>query len=482
MRLPIRVRLTAWYAVLLAAIIAGLGAFVVWQLRADLVQTVDRELRGSSVQIAQGYSYEGPEDFADVSGTVLPQGSSAAQVLDSTGRILLQYGEAVPSPIVSAGVRADALEGQQRILTVHLRDKPDSYRALVTPVKRRGKGHVLVVAQSLHEVDEAVDRVLILLLLAGPAALLATALGGWWLARKALLPVERMTSKAEKIGIDLLDERISPPRTGDEIGHLAVTLNAMLDRLEQGVKEKRRLVADASHELRTPLAAMRAELGISLRGDDLPPTARAVLESTLEEVERMSRTVDNLLTLARVDEGRLELLTSRVDMLGACEAAADPLRPLAAAKGLHFGVEGQSCDAEADPHRLHQAIRNFVENAIKYARTGGEVTITAWCTEHEVGVTVTDNGPGIPPDARAHIFDRFYRVDSARGRGGGGSGLGLAICREIANAHGGRVSVESEEGQGSAFTLALPRIPAEDGTGSGPPAPAGRSPAPTVSA
>jgi len=130
------------------------------------------------------------------------------------------------------------------------------------------------------------SRLLVLLLLAGPAALLATALGGWWLARKALLPVHRMASKADGIGIDRLDERIAAPHTQDEIGHLAVTLNAMLDRLERGVEEKRRLVADASHELRTPLAAMRAELDISLRGDDLTPAGREVLESTLEEAER----------------------------------------------------------------------------------------------------------------------------------------------------------------------------------------------------
>ena len=155
------------------------------------------------------------------------------------------------------------------------------------------------------------DQVLLLLLLAGPAALAATALGGWWLARKALLPVDRMTSQAEEIGIDRLHERIALPRARDEIGRLAETLNAMLDRLERGVEEKRRLVADASHELRTPLAAMRAELDVSLMADDLPPAGREVLESTREEVDRMSRIVDNLLTLARVDEGRLELLTTQ---------------------------------------------------------------------------------------------------------------------------------------------------------------------------
>ena len=455
MRLPIRVRLTAWYAVLLAAIIVALGTFVVLQLRSDMRQALERQLTANTVQIAQGYTYEGPSDFQDVSGTVLPQGESASQVVAPNGRVLFAHGLALVGPIGTAAVRADALAGKDRLLDVHLKGK--HYRAFFTRVRRHGRAQVLIAAESLDDVDDAVQRVLVLLLLAGPAALLATALGGWWLARKALLPVDRMASKADSIGIDRLDERITPPRTRDEIGHLAVTLNAMLDRLELGVEEKRRLVADASHELRTPLAAMRAELDISLRGDDLSPAAREVLESTLEEAERMSRTVDNLLTLARVDEGRLELLTARVDLLEAAEAAAAPLRSLAGGKRLTFEVEGEPCEAEADPHRLHQALTNFIENAIKYAERGGMVRVTTWCNEHEVGVTVSDDGPGIPEEARAHVFDRFYRVDSARGRDGGGSGLGLAICREIAKAHSGRVSVESEIGEGSSFTLALPR-------------------------
>jgi two-component system, OmpR family, sensor kinase len=455
--LPIRVRLTAWYAALLAVIIVALGAFLVLRLRSDLQAAVDRDVRAGAGMIARGYAARGTSEFLEVAETVLPRGGSAAQVLDADGRILLTYGDDVAGRnMAPATARAQALSGRGRLLTVRLGDD-QRFRAMVLRSERLGQRRVVVVVESLESVERSVNRVLFLLLLAGPAALAATALGGWWLARKGLLPVERMTSQAEDIGIDRLHERIAVPRTKDEIGHLAETLNAMLDRLEQGIQEKHRLIADASHELRTPLAVMRAELDVTLRATELAPDAREVLASAREEVGRMSRTVDNLLTLAEVDEGRLGLIPTRVGLREATEAAARPLRPLADAKRVRLDVEGDACDAEADPQRLHQALTNFIENAIKYAHTGGRVCVTTWCVNDEVGVTVSDDGPGIPPDARTHLFDRFYRVDSARSRESGGSGLGLAICHEIAGAHGGRVWVDSEEGRGSAFSLALPR-------------------------
>jgi heavy metal sensor kinase len=458
--MPIRARLTAWYAVLLAAIVVALSTFLVLQLRDDLEDTVNREVRAASAQIAPAYAKEGAADFRDVSRTVLPHGSSAAQVLAPDRRILAGYGDLLArGPIAPPQAFAAALRGETSMVTVRLGPSDRRFRTMLMPVERRGRARVLVVAESLRHVEESVHQVLVLLLLAGPAALGATALGGWWLARKALLPVERMTSKAEEIGIDRLHERIAVPRASDEIGHLAETLNAMLDRLQQGVEEKHRLVADASHELRTPLAAMRAELDVSLMGDDISLEGREVLESTREEVDRMSRIVDNLLTLARVDEGRLELLTTHVDLRDAVEGAARPLRTLAKAKQVQLEVDGESAEARADPQRLHQALTNFIENAIKFTQAGGEVSVTAWRRNGEVGVTVRDNGPGVPADARAHIFDRFYRADPARRRKGSGSGLGLAICREIAEAHHGRVWVESEQGEGSSFSLSLPGTP-----------------------
>jgi heavy metal sensor kinase len=460
LRLPIRARLTVWYAGVLALVVVALGAFLVVRLRSDLQTAVDRDVRQGVAKIAHAYASQGTDEFLEIAETALPSGGSAAQVVDADGRVLLAYGDGVSArQIVSARARADALAGRPAMRTVRLGPAGQRFRAMVVPVRRLGRPQVVVVAETLANVERSVDRVLVLLLIAGPAALAATALGGWWLARKALVPVERMISQAEEIGIDRLDERIAVPRAQDEIGHLAVTLNAMLDRLERGVDDKHRLIADASHELRTPLAVMRAELDVTLRGDDLTHEARAVLESVREEIGRMSRTVDNLLTLAEVDEGRLGLLPQRVGIRDAIEAAARPLQPLADAKHLQLDVGGAACQTQADPQRLHQAISNFIENAIKYAHPDGHVRVTAWCSEEEVGVTVADDGPGIPAAARAHVFDRFYRVDGARGRDEGGSGLGLAICREIAGAHGGRVWVESEEGGGSAFTLALPRDP-----------------------
>jgi heavy metal sensor kinase len=457
-RLPIRVRLTAWYAALLAVIIVSLGAFLVLRLRSDLQAAVDRGVREGAAKIARGYAAGGTAEFIEMAETVLPRGGSAAQVLDPAGRVLLTYGDEVAArDIIPDAARADALSGRRRLLTVRLGGNAQRFRAMVLPARRLGQPQVVVVAESLETVERSVNRVLILLLLAGPAALAATALGGWWLARKGLLPVERMTSEAEEIGIDRLHERVAVPRARDEIGHLAETLNAMLDRLERGINEKHRLIADASHELRTPLAVMRAELDVTLRRRGLPADAHEVLESAREEVARMSRTVDNLLTLAEVDEGRLGLIPTRMALREAIEAAVRPLRPLAEAKRLRIDVDGDGCEADADPHRLHQALTNFIENAIKYAHVGGRVSVTAWCVSDEVGVTVSDDGPGIPAEARTHVFDRFYRVDVARSRESGGSGLGLAICHEIAGAHGGRVWVESEEGGGSRFSLALPR-------------------------
>jgi heavy metal sensor kinase len=299
-----------------------------------------------------------------------------------------------------------------------------------------------------------VHRVVTLLVLALPAALLLTALGGWWLARRALRPVEQMTRDAERIEVESLDERIAEPGTNDEVGHLAQTLNAMLVRIRTAVAQQRQLVDDASHELRTPLAAMRSELDVSLRADDLDPAARATLESVREEVDRLARIVDDLLTLAAADEHGLELATETVDLAAVSGRAAAGIQSLARRNSIDLDVKGDPVLVDADPERMRQAIGNVIENAVKFSPPGASVAVSTAANGSSVRVTVADAGPGIAEADREHIFERFFRADGARTRGG--SGLGLAIAREIVLAHGGQIRFEPHEPHGSVFSIELP--------------------------
>lgn len=469
MNAPIRVRLTLWYAALLATIIAVFGTFLVIQLDHDLRQSVDDRLQKTSATLVMALDDQGDaeplteettaedlRDFQEEAGVLLPHAEGAAQVVDDDGVVLMRYGAEADGPLLPVSeVRRVATGGVPRTIQARL-GGDQTYLLRAATFREAGQTRVLVVAESMRRVEAAVERVVILLLVAGPVALAGMVLGGYWIARRVLRPIERMTSDAAEIGIDQLDERVAVPATTDEVSRLARTLNAMLERIQQGVAEKHRLIADASHGLRTPLAVMRAEIDVSLRSDELSAAAREVLASAREEVDGMSRTVDNLLTMAEADEGRLELLSVRVGLMDMVEEAVRPLSPLAAAKGVLLRVSGEDAAAEADPRRLNIAMTNLVENAIKFTPAGGEVSVRAWTNDGTAGVSVTDQGSGISATDQAHLFERFYRAEREDGIAVVGTGLGLAIVHEIASAHGGWVLVESELGRGSTFSLALP--------------------------
>jgi heavy metal sensor kinase len=449
-RLPIRTRLTLWYGALLAAVLVAVALFVSLRLESDLVADSDHRLDAAGAEIAHAYRVEGVKDFRDTAHTVLPHGDALAQILDSNARVIAESGgEAAQPPLVSRAALVAARAGARQRVTIDVGQPRTRYRADVRPVDRLGRRFVAVTAESLAPADRSVHRVVILFLIGGPIALLLTAAGGWWLARKALLPVERMTEQADRMGTGSLDRRLEQPRTEDEVARLARTLNSMLDRVERGVEDKQRLIADASHELRTPLTVMRSEIDVALDDPALDGAARAVLASARDEVDRMTRLVADLLVLASMDEGGLELVEEPVDM-----------RALAAAVAHRFEARGPVAvtgDAGAivlgDSIRLDQALSNLVDNALKFG-AGAEVDVEVATRDGEVRVAVTDRGPGIPAADRERVFDRFVRLDAARGRGG--SGLGLAICREVAAAHGGRVWAETAAGGGSRFVLALP--------------------------
>jgi len=227
--------------------------------------------------------------------------------------------------------------------------------------------------------------------------------------------------------------------------------------LQEGVESQRRFVADASHDLRTPLTVMRSEIDVGLESPHLSEReARALLESNRNEVEQMARMIDNLLTLASIENGQLELLRSPTELQALAREVVEDLRTLAAATGVRISASGDTASVVADRERLKQVLTNLVENAVKYAGADAQVRVSSWQHDGEVGFTVTDTGPGIPAEAIPHLFDRFFRVDASRSSARQGSGLGLAICHDIIEAHGGRIWVEGQEGDGSSFAIALP--------------------------
>jgi heavy metal sensor kinase len=473
-RLRIRLRMTLCYLALLAVALGAVGTFLVLRLRADLTSRVDSTLLPAAGQVAHDYGQEGLREFPDSARTVLHGDRATGQLLAADGRVLMVFGDPVSRRRTLDRIDlAAVIRGETVSRTRNLDPAAAPFRLAARPVMRRGRREAVVMGQSLEPVEASVHHVIVLLGLAVPVALAAMAAAGWWLARRSLWPIAHITQTAAAIGATSLDERVEEPRSRDEVAELARTMNTMLDRLEHAVLGQRRLVADASHELRTPLAAMRSEIDVSLRADDLSPAARAVLVSAREEVDRMSRTVEDLLTLATADEGVAIISAEPADLGDVAVAVAGGLRGWAAERGVHLELEAVDPAAIiGDPGQLRRAVRNLVENAIRHSPVGGTVRVRCTVGEATATIEVRDEGPGIPAELRTRIFDRFFRADPSRRRSTGGSGLGLAISRHIAEAHGGRVGVRSLS-QGSAFVLAVPLAPEDlPGLPDAPPGPA----------
>lgn len=455
MSVPVRLRIAIWSVGLLAILIVSLATFVVIRLRADLIDGVDSTLATRASQIAIGLRRPGEGEFQDVSDAALqhlPGTESAAQLLDPSGTVLERSGDvAAASPMIEdlTAVR----RGESVSRTVTLGSDTEPFRVLALRLSSSPE-RIVVVATSLETVEASAGRLTTLLLLAGPALLVVAGIGGWWLAGAALAPVSRITQTAGEIEIERLDERVDVPDTRDEIHDLAVTMNRMLERLQRGVAEQRQFIADASHELRTPIAVMRSELEVNLRERGLPTDARATLASVHEEIESMGAMVEDLLTLARADEGQLVLVTEPTDLRASAASVRAALATVAAASSVGVTVEGNGTPVLADRRQIEQVLRNLMVNGITHAGRGGHVVVSTWSDAGSARCSVRDDGPGIPEAARAHVFDRFFRADPSRARGG--AGLGLAICREIVLAHRGHIEMTSREGDGSTFTFSIP--------------------------
>ncbi|MBX6311334.1 MAG: HAMP domain-containing protein, partial [Isosphaeraceae bacterium] len=303
----------------------------------------------------------------------------------------------------------------------------------------------------------ALRELVIVLLSTGPLALACALGGGYWLARRALAPVDRMTATAAEITATRLDQRLDEPGTEDELGRLARTFNAMIARLQRSFEEVRRFTADAAHELRTPLAAMRTEAEVALRSPRSPERDGRVLEDLLEEIERLTRLVSQLLFLCREDTGigAGDFRPVRLDEL--VREVGEHMQVAAREKGVELDIELPTpCPVQGDADRLRRLFFNLIDNAIKYTPTGGRVMVRGESPNGQIHMTIADTGIGIPAEHLPYVFDRFYRVNPSRSPETDGTGLGLAICRSIVEAHGGRIEIDSVVGSGTRIRLALP--------------------------
>ena len=337
---------------------------------------------------------------------------------------------------------------------------PDGSTGLLggTTINVKGQSYFVAIAASLSNVRSIQRRLLGTLLLSIPIAILLALVGGAVLANRAIEPLDRVTGTAQRISADHLGERIELARGDVELQRLAEAFNQMLQRLDQSFKQIRQFTADASHELRTPVAILMGETELAVNDLLDHEECKAALRSRREELQRMAQIVDDLLVLSQFDHGEQTLQVKPLDFSDLVIEVCEQQRKQAKSKGVTLELtETVPVNIEGDSSRLRQMVRNVLDNAIKYTPAGGRVTVEL---DHSNGkefrLSVSDTGIGIPVAALPHIFDRFYRVNQARTRGEGGSGLGLSIVKQIIEAHGGRVSVESDIGMGTVMTLTIP--------------------------
>lgn len=340
-------------------------------------------------------------------------------------------------------------------------------RVTVSPSGRKDVVRVFIVStgSSLRDVERFLALLRTTMLYSAPFIILLSAVGGYLIARASLRPLKRLSDEIGQIGEQTLDRRVRDDRVAAELRDVAAAFNAMLGRIHTVFMQQRRFISDASHELRTPVTVIKSYCEVPLRRDRTVEEYKRRLRTILHHTETMSTLIDNLLTLSRLEHRSLPLTKDRVDLNHLVEATVALLTPLATRKDLVLRCHPapEAVAAWGDETGLTEVVTNLVENAIKYTGEGGSLSVRVSSDASDAVVTVKDTGVGIPADALPHLFDRFYRVDQARTAQAGpdegrraGFGLGLSIVKELVDAHHGRITVTSEVGKGSVFTVRLP--------------------------
>ena len=458
--MSIRWRLTLWFTLILGVIILLFGAFFYAALQNWLITQVDGNLRVYSAQVhltMPSGETTGPLDYDVIHSSLPPINEIVSpgifvQIIDSNGNVVVKSDNLQDQELPAASsLIATGLSGQEAIQTVSSGNT--RIRTMVSPLYLKDQTLVLEVAQSLAPTDAAIARIGLAVLVSMVVILTLALISGAILVRRALSPVRRITTTAQGISSSSdLSRRVGYRGPADEIGQLATTFDHMIERLDRAFQSQKDFVADASHELRGPLTVIQGNLDLlkrNLSEEDRRESVRA-LEA---ETTRMTKIMSNLLVLAELESGHLEQqenVSLKEMLLDAGE------RAMHLAGGRRIVIERQEdLWVKGDVDRLGQVLRNLVDNAIRYTPEGGTITLSLFENGDWALLKVADTGIGISPEHLPHIFDRFYRADRARSRASGGTGLGLAIVKGIVEQHGGRVTVTSEPGEGSIFTVWL---------------------------
>jgi heavy metal sensor kinase len=477
----LRVRLTLWYVFILGILLISFSSFLYFTLSKSLYRDVDNKLRSLAELIASEsasplskFGFGDIDQALETSMNLKPIGK-LIQVLDESGNIGRKSDNLknVQLPI-SLNALKNASKGLITFETSRSLGNP-SLRIVTFPVLEND--HItryIQVASSLEDVEDALNTLFIILVIAVPLALLITSMGGQFLANKALKPVDQITQTARMITSKNLNQRIKPLKVKDEISRLIETFNEMIFRLDRSFSQVKQFSSDVSHELKTPLTILKGEVEVALRKERMPKEYEQILKSNLEEINRMSQIVEDLLLLSKADSGELRLNKEDMNLTEILNDVVAQVNFLAQSK--HLRIETSNHQEEVhilgDPLRIRELFLNLIENGIKYTEDGGSIHIRltkdfslpegklSGQVQGEEGrfikIIFSDTGIGIAKEDQDRIFDRFFRVDKARSSVQGGSGLGLSISKWIVEAHQGEIKVESEVGKGSSFIVRLP--------------------------
>jgi heavy metal sensor kinase len=460
----IRFRLVAWYAGLLIVVFVILGGAMYGGIRIYLERSLGEQQIRRAVQIADTL-------LANIVQTGQPHvvNEINSWFAPETNDRFIRITDETAGPLYVSNNPRDGSFDATRVPPLTQRPDKTGWRkqksgggsdlliASVPYHTAQGKWYVVEVGASLGPVQDVLRRLVVYLGICLAAMVVIGIGGGYFLVRRALAPVDGISSSAEHITLHNLKERLPVAHTGDELERLSMSLNHMIARLEDAFQQNRRFTADASHELRTPLTIMRGELESIVEGTcstgDVPATAASILE----EVQRMARIVEGLFAISRLDAGEAQAEWRQFDLAGLAAGTAEQMCLLAEDKGISISTDAdQPVEIKGDRARMKQVVVNLLDNAIKYTPSGGSVRLCVRAAGDKALLEVADSGIGIPTEAQPHIFERFFRVDTARSRDMGGAGLGLSIVKSICTAHGGRVNFQSNEGKGSSFTVELP--------------------------